>query len=47
MHNESFITAAYVVTWVTLIAYAIYLRRAARRAQDFYEETRLESEGRR
>ena len=44
MPNETFITAAYVVTWVTLIAYAVYLRRVARRAQEFHEETRAESE---
>ena len=47
MPNESFITAAYVVTWVTLIGYAVHLRRTARRAQAFYEETRVETEGRR
>ena len=47
MPNESVITAAYVVTWVTLLGYAVHLRRAARRAQEFYDETRVETEGRR
>jgi CcmD family protein len=47
MRNETFVTAAYVVTWVTLIGYAVHLRRAARRAQAFHETTRAESEDRR
>ena len=31
MSNNSFVVAAYVVTWVVLLAYALVLRAGARR----------------
>lgn len=37
--NETFITAAYVLTWATLLAYLVYLLRRSSRARA--ELTRL------